>query len=151
MPEIRNDQLEIFLASRNVISEYYTFKRDELQLDRRTVVAPFSGTYKEVYMELGAYTNTGGKVARAIEHIFTGRLHEFYGMLAWHYSQAEEMQKAEEFMLKAGEEAMKASASSEALEFYREALSIYQTLHKDKADPEIIASHEENIAISRFL
>ena len=58
--------MKIFLASRNVISEYYNIERDELELKRRTVRAPFNGTFKEVYMELGAYTNTGGKVARAI-------------------------------------------------------------------------------------
>jgi membrane fusion protein (multidrug efflux system) len=67
MPEIKNDQLKIFLASRNVISQYYYIQRDELQLERRTVRAPFNGTYKEVYMELGAYTNTGGRVARVIQ------------------------------------------------------------------------------------
>lgn len=66
LPEIEDDQLKIFLASRNVISEYYNIERDQLQLSRRTVRAPFDGTYKEVYMELGAYTNTGGKIARAI-------------------------------------------------------------------------------------
>jgi len=67
MPEIQDDKLKIFLASRNVISEYYSIQRDELQLKRRTVRAPFNGTYKDVYMELGAYTNTGGRVARAIQ------------------------------------------------------------------------------------
>jgi hypothetical protein len=67
MPEIKDDKLKIFLASRNVISEYYNILSDELQLDRRTVKAPFTGTYTEVYMELGAYTNTGGRVARAIQ------------------------------------------------------------------------------------
>ncbi|MDX2432014.1 MAG: efflux RND transporter periplasmic adaptor subunit, partial [Bacteroides sp.] len=65
-PEISDDQLKIFLASRNVISEYYSIERDELQLKRRTIRAPFHGTYKEVYLETGAYTNTGGRVARAI-------------------------------------------------------------------------------------
>ena len=66
MPEIEDNKLKIFLASRNVISEYYNIQRDELQLKRRTVRAPFNGTFKDVYMELGAYTNTGGRVARAI-------------------------------------------------------------------------------------
>jgi len=66
MPEIENDKLKIFLASRNVISEYYSIQSDQLQLKRRTVRAPFNGTYKDVYMELGAYSNTGGRVARAI-------------------------------------------------------------------------------------
>jgi len=50
-----------------VISDYYQILSDELQLNRRTLRAPFNGTYKEVYMELGAYTNTGGRVARAIQ------------------------------------------------------------------------------------
>ena len=50
-----------------MISEYYNIQRDELQLERRTVRAPFDGTYTEVYMEQGAYTNTGGRVARAIQ------------------------------------------------------------------------------------
>ncbi len=67
MPEIKDNTLKIFLASRNVISEYYSIESAELQLKRRTVRAPFNGTYKEVYMELGAYTNTGGRVARAIQ------------------------------------------------------------------------------------
>ena len=66
LPEIGNDQLKIFLASRNVISEYYNIQRDELSLQRRTVTAPFDGTYMEVYMEVGAYANAGGRVARAI-------------------------------------------------------------------------------------
>lgn len=66
LPDINNDQLKIFLASRNVISEYYGIQSDELQLKRRTVTAPFDGTYTEVYMEVGAYTNAGGRVATAI-------------------------------------------------------------------------------------
>ena len=66
LPEISNDQLKIFLASRNVISEYYNIQRDELSLQRRTVTAPFDGTFLDVYMEVGAYANAGGRVARAI-------------------------------------------------------------------------------------
>jgi RND family efflux transporter MFP subunit len=67
LPEIADETLKIFLASRNVISEYYQIKRDELQLERRTLLAPFNGTFKEVYMETGAFTNAGGRVARAIQ------------------------------------------------------------------------------------
>ena len=66
LPEFSDEKLKIFLASRNVISEYYNIQSDELQLSRRTVRAPFNGTYKEVYLEIGAFTNTGGRVARAI-------------------------------------------------------------------------------------
>ena len=42
------------------------------------------------------------KVAQAIEKIFNVRIHEFYGMLAYHYSRAESLEKAEECLIKAG-------------------------------------------------
>lgn len=65
-PSIDNEKLEIFLASRNVLSDYYSILKDELQLSRHTIVAPFSGTYSNVYLEAGAYTNMGGRVAHII-------------------------------------------------------------------------------------
>lgn len=65
-PEIRDEKLRIFLAGRNIISEYYSIKKDELQLKRHSKYAPYDGTYREVYLEEGAYTSTGGRVASAI-------------------------------------------------------------------------------------
>ena len=65
-PEVEDEQLNIFLASKNVPSEYYSIHKDELQLNRHVVRAPFDGTLTEVFLEVGAYTNTGGTVARAI-------------------------------------------------------------------------------------
>ncbi len=65
-PEIKDEKLRIFLTTRNVLGEYYSIQKDELQLRRRTVYAPFDGTYTDVYLEVGAYTNTGGRVAHAI-------------------------------------------------------------------------------------
>jgi multidrug efflux pump subunit AcrA (membrane-fusion protein) len=65
-PEIRHEKLRIFLASRNILSEYYNIRKDELKLSRHTVKAPFKGTYTQVNLESGAYANTGGKVAHAI-------------------------------------------------------------------------------------
>jgi len=66
-PAIENEKLEIFLASRNVLSNYYSILKDELQLSRHTILAPFNGTYSEVYLEAGAYTNMGGRIAHAIQ------------------------------------------------------------------------------------
>lgn len=66
LPNIESDQLKLFLASRNVLAEYYSIQKDELALKRYTVYAPFNGTYSVVNMEVGAYTNAGGKVAKAI-------------------------------------------------------------------------------------
>ncbi|MCK5463433.1 MAG: HlyD family efflux transporter periplasmic adaptor subunit, partial [Bacteroidales bacterium] len=65
-PEVENEKLKIFLTSRNVLSQYYIIRKDELQLSRRTTIAPFDGTFTEVNLEVGSYTNTGGRVAKAI-------------------------------------------------------------------------------------
>jgi class 3 adenylate cyclase/tetratricopeptide (TPR) repeat protein len=90
------------------------------------------------------------KMADAIEKVFKARLHEFYGMLAYHYSQGEDLDKAEEYMIKAGEEAMGSSASREALHYYQEALSLYLKKYGDTADPEKLAVFEKNIANALF-
>ncbi len=89
-------------------------------------------------------------VADSIEKVFKERLHEFYGMLAFHYGKAENNEKAEEYLIKAGDEALSVSASNEALYYYREALSLYLKQHKDAADPEKLASFEKGIAVALF-
>jgi len=66
IPLSEDKAFNTFLASRNVTSQYYSIKREELSFSRRTVYAPFTGTYTEVYSEEGAFTNTGGRVARII-------------------------------------------------------------------------------------
>jgi tetratricopeptide (TPR) repeat protein len=90
------------------------------------------------------------KVARAIEKVFCERLHEFFGMLAYHYSKAESLEKAEEYLIKAGEEALRSSASNEALHYYQEALSLYLKKYGDAADLEKIAMLEKNIALALY-
>jgi class 3 adenylate cyclase/tetratricopeptide (TPR) repeat protein len=88
------------------------------------------------------------KVAESIEKVFKKRLHDFYGMLAYHYSQGEGLDKAEEYMIKAGEEALGASASHEALRYYQEALRLYLNKYGETADPEKLAMLEKNIALA---
>jgi predicted ATPase len=73
-------------------------------------------------------------VAESIERVFGNKIHEFFGMLAYHYSKAENIDKAEEYMAKAGEEALRSSASSEALNYYQEALKLYLTKYGKAAD-----------------
>jgi tetratricopeptide (TPR) repeat protein len=90
------------------------------------------------------------KVAHSIERVFSHRLHEFYGMLAYHYSRGENLDKAEEYLTKAGEEALKSSASNEALYYYQEALDLYLKQYGDAADPEKVAILEKNIALALY-
>jgi len=90
------------------------------------------------------------KVAQSVEKLFQERLHEFYGMLAYHYSKAEDQEKAEYWMTKAGEEALRSSASSEALFYYKESLRLYLDKFGDSADPEKLANFEKNIALAHY-
>jgi class 3 adenylate cyclase/tetratricopeptide (TPR) repeat protein len=90
------------------------------------------------------------KVARSIEKVFGDRLHEFYGMLAYHYSRAESLDKTEEYLIKAGEEALKSSASSVALHYFQEALTLYLKKYDEIVDPEKVAMIEKNIALAFY-
>ncbi|MBC2713832.1 MAG: AAA family ATPase [Desulfobacteraceae bacterium] len=89
-------------------------------------------------------------VADSIEKVFKEKLHEFYGMLAFHYTQGEDEEKTEKYLIKAGEEALKSSASSEALHYFHEALNLYLNKYGDTADPEKVAMLEKNIAFAYF-
>ena len=66
MPETADIKMKVFLASRNVIADYLAVKQAELKLERHTITAPFNGVYTDVYMEIGAYSNTGGRIGRII-------------------------------------------------------------------------------------
>jgi len=89
-----------------------------------------------------------GRVARSIEAVFADRLVDFYGMLAYHYSRGEELEKAEEFLFKAGEEAARSAASSEALTFFRDASQLYFRIHGAGGDPRKKALLEKNIGLA---
>lgn len=90
------------------------------------------------------------KVADSILKVFKEKLHEFYGMLAYHYSKGEDPDNTEEYMIKAGEEALRSSASSEALNYYQQGLKLYLKKYGKAADPEKLATFEKNIALAFF-
>ena len=87
-------------------------------------------------------------VARSIESLFSSRLSDFYGMLAYHYTRAEDLRKAEEYLFKAGEEAARAAASTESLNFFREASRLYFTMHGEGGDPRKKALLEKSIGLA---
>lgn len=88
------------------------------------------------------------RVARAIESLYRDRLPDFYGMLAYHYSRAESLEKAEEYLFKAGDEAARAAASREALTYFREASRLYLLIHGQGGDPHKKALLEKNIGLA---
>ena len=89
-------------------------------------------------------------IADSIQSLFSEKRHEFYGMLAYHYGKAEDLDKAEEYLIKAGEEALKSSASSEALKHYQEALNIYLNKCGRAVDPVKITILKKNIALAHY-
>ncbi len=78
-----------------------------------------------------------GIVARAIEKLYADRLLEFLGLLAHHYSRAQENEKAVEYNVIAGKRAKDSFANQEAISFYKAALMhVEQILYgkNEKAD-----------------
>ena len=66
LPEIAAEQEKIFLASRNILSEYYSIKSSEVTLDKYTIKAPFNGTFTDVSTEVGSIANPGSALAKII-------------------------------------------------------------------------------------
>jgi class 3 adenylate cyclase/tetratricopeptide (TPR) repeat protein len=76
-----------------------------------------------------------GKVASAIEQLFSDRLEEFACVLAYHYAKAEDWNKAQDYLFKAGDQAGRIAADAEALSHYEKALESYARVFGDKWDP----------------
>jgi class 3 adenylate cyclase/tRNA A-37 threonylcarbamoyl transferase component Bud32/tetratricopeptide (TPR) repeat protein len=90
------------------------------------------------------------RVGRAIEEVFKEWIHDFYGVLAYHYGLGEDPERAEQYLIKAGERALKSAASQEALHYFREALDIYLQQKGNSADPEKMAMLNTYIGSAYF-
>jgi class 3 adenylate cyclase/tetratricopeptide (TPR) repeat protein len=75
------------------------------------------------------------RVAQAIELLFEDRLDEFTSLLAYHYTRAEDWEKAQEYLFKAGDQAGRMAADVEALEHFRQAEAAYLKAFGDKLTP----------------
>jgi class 3 adenylate cyclase/tetratricopeptide (TPR) repeat protein len=126
--------------------------RDRVRMEELEYLFKHALTREAVYESLLVQKRQElhNKVASSIESVFEEKIHEFFGMLAYHYSKAENLEKTEEYMVKAGEEALRSSASSEALNYFKEALKLYLNKHGDGADPNQLALFEKNIALALF-
>ncbi|MGW8314574.1 MAG: protein kinase domain-containing protein [Bacteroidales bacterium] len=90
------------------------------------------------------------KVGKSIEEVFRDRIHDFYGILAYHYGLGEVPERAEHYLIKAGEIALKSAASLEALHYFREALDIYLEQKGESTDPEKVAMLNTYIGSAYF-
>jgi membrane fusion protein (multidrug efflux system) len=66
LPVINSDQQRIFLASRNILTDYFSIKTSEIQLSKHSIYAPFNGTFTDVLLEVGSIANPGSRLARII-------------------------------------------------------------------------------------
>ncbi|NJO89059.1 MAG: efflux RND transporter periplasmic adaptor subunit [Chloroflexia bacterium] len=66
LPKVESEQEKIYLASKNLLSDYYTIKSEEERLRKYTVIAPFSGSFSEVYLHTGSVANPGSRIATII-------------------------------------------------------------------------------------
>lgn len=66
LPSIANEREKTFVATRNVLGQYYTIKSAEERLKKYEVRAPYSGIITEVYTDAGSVANTGVRVIRVM-------------------------------------------------------------------------------------
>lgn len=59
LPETDDQQFELFLAGRNVISRYYQIKEAEVRLGKYNITAPFDGALTAAYIDQGALVRVG--------------------------------------------------------------------------------------------
>ena len=69
------------------------------------------------------------RIGHAIEEIYHDRLEEFYEMLAHHYSESNNREKAIQYLELAGNKAIRSHALWEAFNFYKKAIDISSTDH----------------------
>jgi len=66
LPATQSNQEKIFLASKKIISDYYSIKSDEVTLSKYTIRAPFDGTFINVNTQVGSIANPGAVLANII-------------------------------------------------------------------------------------
>lgn len=67
LPEIKSVKGKTYLASKNILGEYYSIKADEKTLSNYKIYAPFAGNFIDVFTELGTVVNPGSQIARIIQ------------------------------------------------------------------------------------
>ena len=67
LPAVNSAKEKVYLAVRNVISEYYGVRQAEINLRKYAVYAPFDGVFSTVSKEVGAIASVGGEIADRLE------------------------------------------------------------------------------------
>ncbi|WP_291857532.1 HlyD family efflux transporter periplasmic adaptor subunit [Marinilabilia sp.] len=66
MPKPESSKERIFLASRNIISDYYSILADEARLEKYQIRAPFNGAFNNIMQDPGVVVNPGSQLATIV-------------------------------------------------------------------------------------
>jgi len=66
LPALDSDKEKVFLASRNILNDYFNIKSAEVRLSKYRLYAPFDGTFTMVFLEPGSVANPGSRIASMI-------------------------------------------------------------------------------------
>jgi len=66
LPALDSDKEKVFLASRNILNDYFNIISAEVRLAKYKLYAPFDGTFTAVYQEVGSVANPGSRIASMI-------------------------------------------------------------------------------------
>jgi len=66
LPEPKSSKEKTFLATRNILSDYYDIKSAEENLKKYTLYAPFTGSIRSVNFQIGSVVNSGTNIAELI-------------------------------------------------------------------------------------
>ncbi|MFP4091266.1 MAG: efflux RND transporter periplasmic adaptor subunit [Cyclobacteriaceae bacterium] len=66
LPEANNNKLKTFLATKNILRDYYNIKSLEENLRKYTIYAPYDGSIVDVNFEVGTIVNPGTNIASLI-------------------------------------------------------------------------------------
>ncbi|NOR87947.1 MAG: efflux RND transporter periplasmic adaptor subunit [Bacteroidales bacterium] len=66
LPKVSSENEKIYLASRNILNDYFTIQSSETMIRKYVIRAPFNGSYTTVTLEVGAIASPGSRIAKMI-------------------------------------------------------------------------------------
>jgi len=66
LPAINSEKERVFVASKNILSQYYSIKQQEVNFSKYEIYAPFDGSYRSVNAEVGSVAGMNMQIASLI-------------------------------------------------------------------------------------
>jgi len=66
LPDIEDSKEKTFLATKNILSEFYSIRSIEESLRKHQMIAPYNGSISAVNVEVGTYVNPGTNIGRIL-------------------------------------------------------------------------------------